>query len=99
MDEAIVLPALEAPPVGLGEPVELPERDAPRGPLSVTGAPEPEPEPVLELVTDAAELAPVGVGNWAKRSLDWKVTQFDDEGMRATYGRDVIGPRLSGGWV
>ena len=36
-----------------------------------------------EPVEVAEVLTPVGVGRLAKRSLDWKVTQFDDEGMRA----------------
>ena len=40
--------------------------------------PELEPEGVMDAPTN-----PVGVGSCAKRSLDWKVTQFDDEGMRA----------------
>ena len=97
-------PPVCAPPVVLGEPEPEPELvregalllepfDAPD-----VGAepaePELEPEGVMDAPTN-----PVGVGSCAKRSLDWKVTQFEDEGMRAVYGMEVIAPSVSGGWV
>lgn len=70
------------PPVRVGEP----EEDPAVGP---DFAAEPEAEPELD--------APEGVGSAAKSSDDWKVTQFDEEGMGAVNGIEVIGPRDSGG--
>ena len=68
-------------PVTLGLALELPVRVAPAEPLEPPEAAfvgEPEPE-VLDDV--GAVDTPVGVGSCANRSLDWKVTQFDEEGI------------------
>lgn len=100
--EALSEPAAPVcePSVGPAEP-ELAVLDAEGDPpLAPLDAPAPvgaascaEPEGV------AAATTPVGVGNPANRSFDENETQLEDDGMRAWYGREVMGPRDSGGCV
>ena len=77
--------------------------------MELAVAPEPVAVPVREAETPLLPVAvaedpdavPVGVAepSAAKRTDDSKVTQFDDEGIGAVKGIEVMGPSDSGGWV